>query len=327
MRWLALAALLVGALACSQSGNQSLAPDAVMPNVPWPVFDAGAAYDATSAPLVDDGGQPLPLPDDSQLVVDRPYALRVPEGYRVDMATPLVVLLHGYGVNGYLQDIYFGLGEIVDQKGFLYAIPDGTPDPLGQRFWNATDACCNFFGAQVDDVAYVRAIIHDVQRRYNVDAKRVFLVGHSNGGFLVHRLACELSSQVAAIISLAGAQWGDASRCQPSRPVSVLEVHGTLDDKVLFGGGSILGHDYPAAAETVGRWAVLNGCQGSLEPQGTNDVDFLVPGAETRIERYGLCPAGGAAELWTVQWAGHIPALRRDWATTIYHFFEAHPQP
>jgi pimeloyl-ACP methyl ester carboxylesterase len=81
----------------------------------------------------------------------------------------------------------------------------GQQDRRGHRFWSATDACCNLDGLAVDDVAYLRAVIRDVSARHAVDPRRVFIVGHSNGGFMAHRMACEASDLVAAVVSLAGA--------------------------------------------------------------------------------------------------------------------------
>ena len=51
---------------------------------------------------------------------------------------------------------------LVDQEGFIYLYPDGTRDPLYYRFWNATDACCDFDDSQVDDSGYLRALINEL---------------------------------------------------------------------------------------------------------------------------------------------------------------------
>ncbi len=120
------------------------------------------------------------------------------------------------------------------------AHPDGTPDRADRRFWSATDACCDFGGANVDDVAYLTAVIDDVAARYAIDPKRVWVAGISNGGFMAHRLACERADKIAAIVSFAGATWADPARCAPTAPVSVLEVHGAADPVVRYEGGASL---------------------------------------------------------------------------------------
>lgn len=269
------------------------------------------------------GTTPITPPE----VEARPYNLHVPDSYDGTRAYPLVVLLHGYGASGLLQEAYFGLTRVADNAGFLYATPDGTLDATGKRFWNATDACCDFGGKGIDDVAYVNAIIDDVSQRYSVDAKRVYLVGHSNGGFMSNRLACDLSARIAAIVSLAGAQFSDISRCQPEQPVAVLQVHGDLDQTVYYIGGMFFGKSYLSAADTVGGWAMLNGCDASPSVAGDLDVEPTILGNETKVERYGGCRAGGAAELWTIRGGSHIPKLVPGWGELVWGFLSAHPKP
>ena len=165
---------------------------------------------------------------------------------------------------------------------------------------------------------------------HHVDSKRIFVLGHSNGGFMAHRLACDLSPRVAAIVSLAGAVWNDPARCQPVTPVAILEVHGDADQTILYDGGtSSSGSPYPSAHTTVATWAQKNGCTGVLAATGeTRDLDTDLVGAETKIERYGSCPAGADVELWTIQGGAHIPQLATPtWGNAVWSFMRAHPKP
>src|SRR5690606_19654583 len=109
-------------------------------------------------------------------------------GYDPAAKAPLVVLLHGYGSSAVQQERYFNLTPESDRRGFLYAIPDGTTDRDGKRFWNATEACCDFYDSGVDDAAYLDRLLDTVTSAYSVDAARVYLVGHSNGGFMAYRM-------------------------------------------------------------------------------------------------------------------------------------------
>lgn len=257
---------------------------------------------------------------------DRPVTLQVPAAYDGTTPAPLVILLHGYGVDGGIQEAYMHLGDLVDAHGVFLAAPDGTTDPQGYRFWNATDACCNFYGSSVDDVAYVEGLIHDIEHDYKIDPKRIFLVGHSNGGFMAHRMACDDAPEIAAIVSLAGAQWENASKCSPSEPVSVLQIHGTLDDEILYAGGTTT-VPYPGAVETVTRWQQYDGCAAGLSTNGTIDLDSNLAGAETVESSFPGCPAGIGVELWTIQDGTHIPALTTDFPNQIYDWLAAHPKP
>ena len=265
--------------------------------------------------------------EETRPTADRPYGLKVPEGYDGQAPIPLVVLLHGYSSNGSTQNAYFRLGAQADRGGFLLAYPNGTRDPMGNRFWNATDACCNFYGGSVDDVAYLDAVLDEISGRYPVDSGRVFLVGHSNGAFMAHRYACDRSGRVAAIVTLAGMQWQDPTRCGASSPVSVLHVHGREDDTIRYEGGSTPKGAYPGAVKTVGDWAGKNACSGSLTATGQRlDLDASVSGEETTVDRYGGCP-GGDVELWTINDGGHVPAFNGHWAESIWDFMVAHPKP
>ena len=261
---------------------------------------------------------------------ERPYQLLVPESYDEDTPAPLIVLLHGYTATGAVQLAYFGLADVAEEQGILVAYPDGTVDGGGSQFWNATDACCNFSDSDVDDVAYLTAIMDDVAARYSVDPARVYMVGHSNGGFMSHRMACDRADRVAAIVSLAGATWADPEQCQPSEPVAILQVHGNSDATILYGGGEITGNAYPAAADTVATWGALNGCTGELEASKTRlDLDGSIADDETRVDRTAGCPSASAeVELWTIELGSHVPSLSLPtWPETFVEFLLAHPKP
>jgi len=263
------------------------------------------------------------------LLRDRPVEIHAPPNYQAGVPTPLLILLHGYTLNGAKQEQLFGLSKTASEQGFLYAAPDGTVDELKQRFWNATDGCCNLSGSNVDDVAYLHAVIQDAKKRFNVDPKRVYFAGYSNGGFMSYRMACEHADEIAGIVSLAGGTWTDGSRCKPSSSVAVLQVHGDMDTIIKYEGGLFAKglSPYPSARETVAQWARNEGCTGLLADTGTPlDLDDGVMGAETKVERYAGCP-GPAVELWTLRGSGHFPELPSSWGTMIYKFLQANPKP
>lgn len=258
---------------------------------------------------------------------DRPYGLKVPAGYDGSHPVPLVVLLHGYGSNGAQQAGYFGLPAEADKAGFLLAYPDGTRDRLSRRFWNATDACCDFFHSGVDDVAYLDAVIAEISSKYPIDPARIYVVGHSNGAFMAHRYACDRASKVAAIVTLAGMQWKDPGKCPAGSPVSLLHVHGRNDMTISYEGGATPEGAYPGAVETVDEWAAKDGCTGALGVTGRKlDLDQSIPGAETDEATWSGCPSGVADSLWTIEGGGHVPAFNGNWAPAIWDFLAAHPK-
>ena len=109
-------------------------------------------------------------------------------------------------------------------------------------------------------------IIERMKAEYNIDSNRVYLVGHSNGGFMSYQLAYNNSESIAAIVSLAGASHAD-KRESPESAVHVLQIHGTDDSTIRYEGGDIQGNDYPGAKESVSQWAEYNQCstEGPIE--------------------------------------------------------------
>ena len=240
----------------------------------------------------------------------RPAEVIIPSDYNTETRYPLVILLHGFGANGYIQSLYFGLNTRVDTQQFVLVTPDGTMNELGRRYWNATPSCCAGPDEedQIDDVAYIRGLIEKAAATYSIDTSRIGLIGHSNGGFMSLRMACEASDLVTSVVSLAGSTWEDAASCTPAEyPVSVLAMHGDKDATIPYAGSVTRG--YPSAMETIARFAGLAGCDISNPSMPENiDVDASIDGAETEILRYSGCTPGVDAELWTMVGSPHIPA-------------------
>jgi polyhydroxybutyrate depolymerase len=294
-----VAVLALSLLACSSSSS-STSPSA----------DAGP----------DGGYTPSPI------IAARPYGFKEPPGYDPKTPTPLFIVLHGYGANGLAQQAYLGFALLSETHTFLLAYPDGTYDSQGQRFWNATDACCNIDHKDIDDVAYVNAIIDDVTAQYNVDPKRIFLIGHSNGAFLSHRFACEHGDRVAAIVTIAGMQWNDPTKCPAATPVAVLQVHGDADEVIAYNGGMTSNGTFPSAHQTVATWAQKNGCTGPIAATSQMlDLDSSLAGSETTAETYSGCPR--FVGLWTIKGGKHLPAWSVAWPEQMYGWFMANPKP
>jgi polyhydroxybutyrate depolymerase len=254
----------------------------------------------------------------------------VPDGFDPSQPTPLLIMLHGYAASGVGNDIILKLDTMVSERGFIYLRPDGTFDSEGHRFWNATDACCNFYGVELDDVSYLQALIDEARARYAID--HVALIGHSNGGFMSHRFACERASSIDALASLAGLVWADAGRCRPDAPVRVLQIHGTEDPTVLFDGnpdgivnqqGTITLEPHPGAVETVAQWAAHNGCGLTAETDADRDFSIDGEGDETHVYRHPDCYQGGAAELWALEGLAHLPNLNEAWRHDVLDFLLA----
>lgn len=204
----------------------------------------------------------------------------------------MLVALHGFGSNSGQLDFYMSLSERVNTGGFAVLLPNGTADPDGTRFWNAADWCCDFDDSGVDDMAYLTGLV--TETRGYIDVGRVFFFGHSNGGFMSYRMACDGLPGLRAIASLSGTASLDAADCDGAAPVSVLHIHGTEDKVVRYGGAESTGYSalrddesYAGAEELVERWASRAGCDlNATEILPAFDIDEDAGGAETTPVSY-----------------------------------------
>ncbi|HSN43462.1 MAG TPA: alpha/beta fold hydrolase [Propionibacteriaceae bacterium] len=271
----------------------------------------------TSASASGDASSP------TSFVVDgRSVLVHVPASAPNPGKRSLLMVLHGYTGNATETLDYFGLPDLADERGFVVAAPQGTLDRDGKTFWNASGACCNFYNAPVDDSAFLSQVIATAVAELGVDPDHVFVVGHSNGGFMALRLACEHADQVAAVASLAGAMDGGVD-CEPSQPVSVLQVHGDADLLIRYAGGEINGRTYTSAAGTVSLWRDAGGC-GLASTSDAMDADALIPGDDLTATTWSDCRDDSSVALWTIAGGSHVPDLTPTFAGALADWFEAH---
>ncbi len=306
-----LVALVMLATACSSGSSSHSTP-----------ISAPTRTAATTSTTVAAGPTAAP----AALVAARPFTVHEPPGVAATTPKPLLILLHGYGVTGAIQEAYLKLTPATDAHGVLFVHLDGTLNGQNSRFWNATDACCGR-GSGVDDSAYIAAVIADVSAHYKVDPRRVFIVGHSNGGFMSYRMACDHSDKIAAIVSIEGATWSDPSRCKPTQAVATLEVHGLADQTIKYDGGAIAAAKYPGAQATVEAWARYDGCTLTADRPAAPSHAIVAQLPPATVLSYSKgCTTNGHAELWTQPGGVHIPAFGPTFADQVVTFLLAHPK-
>ena len=243
------------------------------------------------------------LPLDGVSVGDERAATLVePDDWDGTSALPLIVSLHGYGSTGARFTRWVGLDS---PEGAFVVAPDGLRDSNGLQYWNATPDCCDFDDIGPDDVGYLLDLVGLVRERWPVDPDRIVLIGHSNGGFMSYALACEAEHPFAALVSIAGSGAWDAEACAATRPVSVLQVHGT-EDRAQAIEGDPTG---PSAFEMLDRWGERGGCELDLAVVGSRDYTPVQDGDETSVEALSGCDDGVAVELWRMVGANHNPSF------------------
>ncbi len=278
------------------------------------------------------GGERIPVGQSAHTVhsggVSRTFRLYRPQGLRG--AAPMVVMLHGGLGNGAQAERSYHWDNAADAGHFVVAYPDGL-----HRAWNAGTCCGEPQNAGVDDVGFITAMVAALGQRIPIDAARVFVTGMSNGAMMALRLGCQ-TDLFAAIAPVAGTLLTD---CSHARPTSVLQIHGTADDRVPYNGGpggSFAPNgrprvDGPSVPSVNATWRSIDHC----EPPASNTAGLVTTVTAS-------CPQGRAVEMISVADAGHqwpggtpsplvekaggisAPSTALDATDTIWQFFARH---
>ena len=282
--------------------------------------------------------------DSTRILVDgasRSYRIHVPRDLGLEPA-PLVLAFHGGGSQGKGMERLTRFDDLADREGFIVAYPDGidkhwsdgrevTPDTARER--------------RGDDVAFVTALIDEIERDHAIDPRRVYATGISNGAIFANYLGSRLANRIAAIAPVAG---GIAERFAPefapTRPVSVLVIQGTRDPLMPFEGGEVKPGNRGRIVPTrraLELWARANGLSG--EPEHSVRPDTYVGDACTvSASRWSGGHEGSELLYLEIDGGGHtwpggsqyLPKLLigrtcRDFDATeeIWQFFKSHPRP
>ncbi len=217
------------------------------------------------------------------------YMPRTESGRKV----PLVLAFHGGGGNGDRFAEQTRFPELAQSEGFAVAFMEGS----GRlKTWNAVYCCGEAVKIDANEDVFVLAAIQQISTAYPIDDKRIYLVGHSNGGMNVQRLAERLAGRIAAAASVAGPRFEPVSEGQP---VPFLMIQAKDDQAVPFEGGFsnqlIVRHTqtkpFLPAAETMHSWARRNGCSAvPTQEVGRQDsyVRYVFRNCAAPVEYYLL---------------------------------------
>lgn len=269
--------------------------------------------------------------------LSRSYCVHVPTKYDPKQPTPVVLALHGAMTNAPIMALSSGLSAKADEAGFIVVYPNGTGKGEILLVWNSGGLRGPNAEKLPDDVRFVEAILIELPKLVNVDPKRVYATGMSNGGMMCYRLAAELSHRIAAIAPVSGTM--AVEKCQPRRPVSVMHFHGTDDKLVPFHGPEQRTAKFLAfksVEETIRTWVKIDGCP--KKPRTTDLPDKADDGTTVKREAYGPGKEGAEVILFAIQGGGHtwpgrqwpVPWLgntTRDISANdlMWEFFKRHP--
>ena len=244
----------------------------------------------------------------------RTYSVHTPAG--LEHPSGLVINLHGAGATGQDQAALSHYDAVADAHGFVVAYPDGI-----DLSWADGRGASVPDRQGVDDVGFIAALVGKLVEEFGIDPGHVFATGMSAGAFMTNRLACERADLFAAVAPVAGTLGANVA-CNPSRPVSVLETHGTADPIVPFNGGTMTGRggvsNIVAAPAMVDRWRQVDGCQDVQEVVLPNTGD----GTQS-VRSSSTCSAGTEVVFMRIDGGGHTwPAF--DASEASAQFFDSH---
>lgn len=267
----------------------------------------------------------------------RTYKVHVPPQYKSISPASAVIYVHGGGGNA--RSAYLDkMDKTSDKFGFILAIPEATGEiKLGELrgAWNggkwATGECCG----NADDVGFISAMIENIKQDFNVDEKRVYAAGISNGGLMTNRLACELSDKIAAIATVAPT--AIPSDCKPSRLIPVMDIHGTADTCNPFDGSEPANpicknvpYKRMPPAKVVDAWLKINKCprEGSkIIYKNGEAVCTSYSGCENDAE-VAFCKVAGMGHIWPSGFESRLlgvyPVSYDISTDQIWEFFKRH---
>ena len=249
-------------------------------------------YTSASARAAGDAGGQLTFGG-----MQRTYLVHAPAG--LDHPAGLVINLHGAGSTGAEQAAISHYDTVADQLGLVVVYPDGI-----DHSWADGRGASKPDRQGVDDVGFLSALADRLVPDFGIAPGRVFATGMSAGAFMTNRLACQRADLVAAIAPVSGTL-GTGVGCAPSRPVAVLQTHGTADRVVPYDGGTMTGRggvsDILPATGMSARWRDADGCPPPVQDTlpGTGD------GTSVRRLTAAPCAAGTAVVLLSVDGGGH----------------------
>ena len=227
------------------------------------------------------------------------------------------------------------MNKKADEAGFIAVYPNGTGLAGLMLTWNAGGFPRG--NNKPDDVAFIGKVLDDLATAANVDPKRVYVTGMSNGGMMCYRVAAELSDRIAAIAPVSGTIALDDYK--PKRPVPVIHFHGTADKLVPFGGTGNRAPQsmgFKSVDDTIKMCVKANGCPD--EPQTVKLPDKAGDGTSVTKKTYGPGKDGADVVLVAIEggghaWPGQQPPVDFIGKSTknisandlIWEFFEKHP--
>ncbi|RYY59806.1 MAG: phospholipase [Chitinophagaceae bacterium] len=239
------------------------------------------------------------------LMVDgrvRTFLVNLPPNYFESDQFSLVIAMHGGGGSGTQFETSSGLSTKANSAKFIVVYPDGVESPgaLKARTWNAGGCCAFAAETNINDVRFLSQLIDALIAKYKINPKKVYATGHSNGGMMSYRLACEIGGKIAAIAPNACTMVVQQP-CNPARPMPILHMHSALDQNVPYQGGigtnGPSDHYNPPLDSVFAVWSSKNSCAVTAQ--------VLVNDSKYKYTRWSSCSVGSEIRYYLTTDGGH----------------------
>ncbi|MBX7247762.1 MAG: hypothetical protein K1X35_01780 [Caulobacteraceae bacterium] len=224
----------------------------------------------------------------------RTYGLYVPQHYDPARPATVIVALHGRYSSAKAFHAFSRLADLAERRGAILVYPE----PLGVS-WGDSGPASSGQALDADNVGFIGAALAHVDKSWDLDLARVFLIGYDTGGVLALRASCLGPTRFAGV-AVISALMRDLTRaaCPASAHAApTLLIHGARDENYPVRGdaaqGGAGGHRL-SLADTLSTLRSLNGCSPSratsrsIEPCPRGMLAFLpVPGGATEWYRDG----------------------------------------
>jgi polyhydroxybutyrate depolymerase len=200
---------------------------------------------------------------------------------------------------------WFGFDPVADREGFLVAYPDGV-----DRHWSygrpISQPMPAVDGTPVDDLALLSRLIERLVADGSADSRRIYIVGHSNGGLMAFTAACALADRLAAVaVVLTGMTEYQVADCPPGRPVPMLVLGATADPLQAYDGAMARHGRLLSVPDTVEFWRMRNECRDrSLEVLPDREP---ADGSTVATIHSRDCRDGAEVLLIRIDGGGHLP--------------------
>jgi len=239
----------------------------------------------------------------------RTFVLYVPRNLKPN--APLVFVFHGSGGDGAStrEVTGYGFDALADANGFLVAYPDGY-----QTTWNdcRKDSPQPARRANIDDESFVEAIIAKEHTGRDIDVRRVFAAGHSNGAQLSYRLAMERPNEFAGIAAIsASLPTPENMACRPSdMPMPAMVINGTADPINPYEGGMVTLGPFTTLGTVISTRATAEyfaKIDGQTMPPQTVRLPHKNAADPTWVERTAwTMPGRPPVVMYAIHGGGHV---------------------